>query len=681
MSEPDPTPWPAWPETDERTLRALGVALLAGRLAVSGRKTAFAPRLSLAANAVAALLGRRHAVLTPSGSSALVVALQALGIGPGDSVLVPATTWIACATAVLRVGAHPVFVDSGPESPGICAGSVSDALARAESQGHNVRALLAVHLYAELLDVEALRRRLPPHVRILEDCSHCHGARRADGRPAGAGGDLAAYSLQVTKLLTSGEGGCVTTDDQSLADRLFALSTDGRRLAEESSRLGACPLVPAGDQHGAHHSMPELSAALLLDQIERFADQCRRRAAGLAAFRRALGGDGPRLIGDPRSFAAGTFYAVVATGLDAAARGSVGDLLDRLHGETGVVAERLYPPMPSAAHYQPATIHGYEALAQDRPPLPWAEHWHRSALILHHHLFLGPPERLEDLARSLRGEPAASRPASGPRQPADAPRVSVVLLTRADRPEIFRAIESVARQEPAIDLELLVVIDGDGPLAASLEEFLARLPARLGRRAVRVTDVDGFPADTAGRVAALRNLAVPLTRAPWVCFLDDDNRWLPDHLATLLDEARASGRPAVHSWRRLEDGEERPLAPGTFPWISDPALARRHHEACVELGLLDDRSPIVRDTVSAVLDGHDYGMVDMGAWLFDRRLLTTLPLETRFDDEDRRRGLTEDDKLLAELRRLAVPTACTRKPTLCYRIGGYSNRQPPGPTD
>lgn len=671
---PAPEPWPVWPETDRRTFESVGAALLAGRFAVSGPKTPWEPRLALAARAVADLLGRRHAVLTPSGSSALVIALQALGVGPGDGVLVPAVTWIACATAVMRVGARPIYVDSSPGSPTVDAAALGAALARARDGGWPVRCWLAVHLYAERVDVAGLRPLLPAGVRVLEDGSHSHGARHLDGRPVGSDGDLAVFSLQATKPLTAGEGGCVVTDDPEMAARLFALGTDGRRWAGPEAKLGACPLVPTGDQHGAHHSMPELSAALLMDQAERFDEQCRRRARGLAALRDGLVGGVPRLLAHPAAFDDGAFYGVaVDLGPSGTADGD-GDLFATLHGQTGVLAGSLYPPIPTAGHYHPDTIPGFGALGDDRPDLPAAERWRRRALLIDHRYFLAAPERLHDLGRRFRqgfaGPDRRSRSAARPTGGESEPEVSVVVLTRADRSGVSRAIESIEGQSAAVSTEILVVIDGDGPLAGELAA-----DRRLRTVGIRAGETLGT--DTAGRVAALRNLALPLTRAPLVCFLDDDNRWRHDHLATLLAERERSGCPAVHSWRAVEDREGEPVVLDTFPWSDDPVLERRQRDACRALGLLDGETPTIRDTVSAPYEGHDYGMVDMGAWLFDRRLLELVAFETRFGEEDRRWGYTEDDKLVAALRRLAVPTSCTRLPTLVYTVGGYSNPSSP----
>ncbi|MFD0474475.1 DegT/DnrJ/EryC1/StrS family aminotransferase [Nonomuraea thailandensis] len=115
---PEPAPHrPVWPEIDDLSVQAIQAALLSGRLAVSGPPSRWPSRNVMAAAALARLTRRRHATLTASGSSAIVIALQAADVGPGDVVLLPATTWVACATAVLRVGAVPAFFDGTDGSP------------------------------------------------------------------------------------------------------------------------------------------------------------------------------------------------------------------------------------------------------------------------------------------------------------------------------------------------------------------------------------------------------------------------------------------------------------------------------------------------------------------------------------------------------------------------------------
>lgn len=212
--------WPAWPPQDERVGRTLSFAAVAGRWPISGPPSSLPSFLAAVAPRVAALAGRRHAVMTTSGSSAIVLALQALGVGPGCRVVVPALTWVGCATAVLRTGAQPVFFDAGARTPCTPSELTNIELPPAD-------AVLAVHLYASQVDIPALRKRFPG-VPIIEDCSHLHGSFTLARRPLGSLGDVSIFSFQATKILPAGEGGTVATDDADMAARLLALGTDSR---------------------------------------------------------------------------------------------------------------------------------------------------------------------------------------------------------------------------------------------------------------------------------------------------------------------------------------------------------------------------------------------------------------------------------------------------------------------
>ncbi|MDX6720992.1 MAG: L-glutamine:scyllo-inosose aminotransferase, partial [Solirubrobacteraceae bacterium] len=192
--------WPAWPQFDAATERALVGALRAGRWSVSA-PSAGSPSLERRfATAFAAYNASPYAVSVDHGSSALVVALEALGVGPGDEVLVPAMTWVASASSVLRCGALPVLLDVDPRS-----GCIDAATVAAEASARTA-AVIVVHLACTSAGVEellAVTDRLG--IALVEDCAQCHGARW-NGRSLGTFGAVGAFSFQARKVLTAGEG-------------------------------------------------------------------------------------------------------------------------------------------------------------------------------------------------------------------------------------------------------------------------------------------------------------------------------------------------------------------------------------------------------------------------------------------------------------------------------------------
>lgn len=162
----------------------------------------------------------RHAVAVNSGTAALHCALRAMGIGPGDEVIVPAHTFIATATSVLMAGATPVVVDVDPDT--FCI----DPDAVAAAAGIRTKAVIAVHLNGHPAPID----RLPTGLPVISDACQAHGAS-LNGKPVGALGAVAALSFWQDKLLTAGgEGGAVLTADDELADRVKLLRSHGQQL-------------------------------------------------------------------------------------------------------------------------------------------------------------------------------------------------------------------------------------------------------------------------------------------------------------------------------------------------------------------------------------------------------------------------------------------------------------------
>ena len=181
----------------------------------------------------------RFAVGCSSGSDALLLALQALDVGPGDEVLCPSFTFFATAGSVARLGATPVFVDIDPATFALD----PDATRRAAAQCRRLRAIVPVHLYGRAADLDALLAVADEHgVPLVEDAAQAIGARDASGRRVGGRGRIACFSFYPSKNLGGvGEGGMLTTDDATLAARLARLRVHGssRRYVHEELGMNA----------------------------------------------------------------------------------------------------------------------------------------------------------------------------------------------------------------------------------------------------------------------------------------------------------------------------------------------------------------------------------------------------------------------------------------------------------
>ncbi|HEX2575232.1 MAG TPA: DegT/DnrJ/EryC1/StrS family aminotransferase [Aquihabitans sp.] len=193
--------------------------------------------------------GTDHAVAFANGTVALAGMLLAAGIGPGDEVVVPSLTFIATATAVLHVGATPVFADVEPDTLNL---DVADAERRITDR---TRAVVPVHYAGQPVDLPAFADLAAAHgILLLEDAAQAHGATCA-GRPAGSWGAAAMFSFTPTKNVTTGEGAVVTSSDEELVHRMRLLRNHGMsqpyrhdvlgynwRLSELQSAVGTCQL-------------------------------------------------------------------------------------------------------------------------------------------------------------------------------------------------------------------------------------------------------------------------------------------------------------------------------------------------------------------------------------------------------------------------------------------------------
>ncbi len=203
----------------------------------------------------------KHALATTSCTTGLHLILAAMGIGPGDEVLVPAFTWVATANVVLYCGATPVFVDVDPITYNIDIADVARKLTP------ETKAVIVVHLFGLCEDMDALRAQIPPHVKIVEDGACATGASYK-GVPAGGLGDAASFSFHPRKSITTGEGGMVTTNDDGLAEIANMLRNHGAAVSEEQRHMGPRPyLLPDFNLLGFNYRMTDLQGAVGLVQL------------------------------------------------------------------------------------------------------------------------------------------------------------------------------------------------------------------------------------------------------------------------------------------------------------------------------------------------------------------------------------------------------------------------------
>ena len=212
------------------------------------------------------LTGARHCLATANGTSALYVALNALGIEPGDEVIVPPYTFIATVNVVLRQHALPVFADTDINTFQIDANQIETAISPL------TKAVIPVHLGGSACDLDKILLVSRKHsINVLEDACQAHLAEWR-GRKVGTYGKAGCFSFQASKNLTSGEGGAILTDDEQLYDRCYTFHNNGGGLKAPDGNFAY-----AGS--GDNRRMLEMEAALLLQQMARLEEQSKRRTS------------------------------------------------------------------------------------------------------------------------------------------------------------------------------------------------------------------------------------------------------------------------------------------------------------------------------------------------------------------------------------------------------------------
>jgi L-glutamine:2-deoxy-scyllo-inosose/3-amino-2,3-dideoxy-scyllo-inosose aminotransferase len=408
-------PWPAWPQYTAGARREVDAALASGRWAVSGPWVGEACRERRFAEQFAGFHEVDHCVPTTNGASALVIALEALDVGAGDEVIIPGLTWVANASAVVRVNAIPVMVDIDPDT--LCLSL--DAVRRALSP--RTRAITPVHLYSSMADMDGLLALAKQAgVAIVEDCSQAHGAVWRDTY-AGTLGDIGVFSMQQTKLLTAGEGGAVITRDAHLARRLEQLRADGRVFHASPPNHGELELCEVGEVLGANFSLSEVQAALLMEGLTRLDRENRTREGNAGRLDAELGRlPGITPIRAPSAQTRRSYYQYVLR-VDCRRFGlaDVEELAAQLSAELSFRVARPYRPLNDNPLYQPlskrstAVSDAYRAaITPTRFELPECDRARAECLTFHHRLLLGDDNDMDDVIGAFRkvwNQPALTR--------------------------------------------------------------------------------------------------------------------------------------------------------------------------------------------------------------------------------------------------------------------------------
>lgn len=299
--------------------------------------------------AFASLIGMRHGIAVSSGTAALDIAYECLDLGPGDEVIVPSFTIVSCLNQILRSGATPVFVDSLPDTWNMDPEAVSRALS------HRTKAILVVHIYGLPADVDRIRVLAHEQgVALIEDSAEAHG-QHLSGSPLGSFGDVSTFSFYSNKLITTGEGGMILTNDDQIAARARQL----RNLSFDSERRFVHTSI------GWNYRMTSLQAALGLSQLSRIDDLLRQKKEIGCHYQELLHGISGLTLPLPDYRGSDNVYWVFGVVLDPDSQLTARGAMDALH-QRGIGTRPFFFPL----HKQPVLEH---FRINSQRPLPVAE--------------------------------------------------------------------------------------------------------------------------------------------------------------------------------------------------------------------------------------------------------------------------------------------------------------------
>lgn len=295
-------------------------------------------------------LGVKYAIATSSCTGALHMGMAALGIGPGDEVILADTNWIATAAPIVHLGATPLFVDILPDSWCLDPARVEQAITP------RTRAIVAVHLYGNLCDMDRLLAIGEKHgIPVIEDAAEAIGSVYK-GRRAGSIGKFGTFSFHGTKTITTGEGGLFVTNDKALFDTVLTLSNHGRAVGQTKQ------FWP--DMVGFKYKMSNVQAAIGCAQVERIDELIQRKRSILGYYREKLDAlSGLAMNPEPEGSQIGAWMPTVVFGRET---GITREVLQAAFASENIDARVFFWPLSALAAFKPVPTNGIAWEIPDR---------------------------------------------------------------------------------------------------------------------------------------------------------------------------------------------------------------------------------------------------------------------------------------------------------------------------
>ncbi|WP_419211305.1 DegT/DnrJ/EryC1/StrS family aminotransferase [Maribacter sp. X9] len=399
-------PWPKWPVWGKEEEVALIDVLHSGVWSYNGPKEMEFNRL------FAEYTGVKHAICTVNGTITLQIALEALGIGVGDEVIVPGLTWQATAATVIDVNAIPILVDVSEDNWCIDPKEIEKAITP------RTKAIIPVHLYGAFADMDAIMAIAKKHnLYVIEDCAHKHGGEW-NGKKAGSIGDIGSFSYQLSKHLTSGEGGSVTTNNTELANKLDALRNCGRRPEADAFEGVDKGAGDYGDDDGnfiqsGNLRITEFQAAILVEGLKRLPAQNENRDANaeyLNSLLAEIPGVSP-IARDKRETKKAYFNFAFKYSKNEFKGLPIEKFRNALQAELGLVVDSSYEPLNNCSLYVPHTKPSrhklndvyWEEIDPKRFSLPVCERiFKEQSVCVHHKVLMGSTADMDLVAEAIK---------------------------------------------------------------------------------------------------------------------------------------------------------------------------------------------------------------------------------------------------------------------------------------
>ena len=382
--------FPIWPQYDERERKAIE-EVLESRVwwRTPGTKTLHFE------NDFAKYHGAKHGIAVTNGTAALEVTMSALGIGPGDEVILPNFTFVATASAVLYAGALPVMVDVSPETYCI------DVALAAAAITERTKAIIAVHMGGHPADLDVLSALAKQKgIALIEDSAHAH-ATEWKGRRIGTHGTAGTFSFQSSKLMTAGEGGIIITNDDAFEKQARSVHDCGRMPGE---------WFYSHFINGSNYRLSEWQGAMLGAQLTRLDEQTRRRHQNARLLDKLLSqipGITPQAL-DPRCTRNGHYAYIFHVDTKEFASATTERLIEAMNAE-GIPNQASYPPVHALDVFQNGEYRKRLCGSQSKEPHSFLQarypHTHRAAfetIWIPQPALLGDEEDMHEIAAAWR---------------------------------------------------------------------------------------------------------------------------------------------------------------------------------------------------------------------------------------------------------------------------------------